>query len=161
MASNISVSAPAHALTARNYQSEQDFIQMRELLMEARAQTSDWRYAHVGELQFNFFMVVCHLNPQEFVRLWHVDGKLIGYAILGEDPSFDCQVLPEYEWTGIEAEALSWAESHVAQLRQQDAKRWGGHLVSGSRQDDPRRITFLEQNDFHYCGEFPEVNMIR
>lgn len=161
MASTHSVSVPAHALTARNYQSVQDFIQMRELLMEARLQTSDWRYAHVGELQFNFFMVVCHLNPQEFVRLWHVDGKLVGYAILGDDPAFDYQILPKYEWIGIEAEALSWAEARLAQLRHQDAKRWGGRLVSGSRQDNPGRIAFLEQNGFHYCGEFPEVNLLR
>ena len=162
MASNFDCSAPAHALTSRLYETEADFVAMRAMLMEARAQTSDWHYAHVGELQFNFFMVVCHLSPQEFIRLWHDEaGKLVGYAMLGEDPSFDCQVLPEYAWIGIEAEALAWAEMRVAELRQQDAKLWGGHLVSGARQDDARRLAFLEQNGFHYCGDFPEVNMLR
>jgi GNAT superfamily N-acetyltransferase len=162
MASNLSLSASAHALTSRLYETEADFVAMRAMLMEARAQTSDWRYAHVGELQFNFFMVVCHLSPQEFIRLWHDEaGKLAGYTVLGEDPSFDCQVLPEYEWTGIEAEALAWAERRVAELRQRDSKQWSGPLVSGARQDDAKRLAFLEQNGFRLRGDFSEVNMLR
>ena len=48
-----------------------------------------------------------------------------------------------------------------AELRKDDEKRWGGDLVSGSRQDDRKRIAFLEQHDFQYCGEFAEVNMLR
>ena len=79
--------------TSRLYKDEYDFQQMQDLLMEARSQTDDWRYAHVGDLIFWYFMVICHLNPLEFIRLWHVGDKLVGYAILGEDPSFDCQVL--------------------------------------------------------------------
>ena len=135
---------------------------MLDMVMQARSSTNDWHYAHVGELLFNYFMVVCHLNPQEHIRLWHDDqGKLVAYTILGEDPSFDCQVLPEYEWTGIEAEAFDWAESYVNKLRQQDAKQWGGDFVSGARQDDARRIQFLEQHGFRYCGRFAEVNMLR
>ena len=41
--------------------------------------------------------------------------------MLGEDPAFDCQVLPGYAWRGIEQEALSWAEARVGELRRQDA----------------------------------------
>jgi ribosomal protein S18 acetylase RimI-like enzyme len=84
----------------------------------------------------------------------------VGYAILGEDPSFDCQVLPDYAWQGIEEEALAWAETRIAELRQADPQRWGGQLVSGARQDDPKRITFLERHGFRVGGEFSEVNMI-
>ena len=42
-------------------------------------------------------------------------------------------------------------------------KRWGGPLVSGARQDDARRIAFLEQHGFRYSGdaELAEVNMLR
>jgi ribosomal protein S18 acetylase RimI-like enzyme len=69
--------------------------------------------------------------------------------------------LPEYEWTGIEAEAFAWVEMCLTQLCLHDAKLWGGELVSGSRQDDARRISFLEQRGFYYCGRFAEVNMIR
>jgi mycothiol synthase len=135
---------------------------MYHLLMETRARTDDWRYAHVGELAFNFFMVACHLNPHQHIRLWHAaQGKLVGYAMLGEDPAFDWQVLPEYEWSGIELEALTWAETLVARLKQHDAQRWGGNLVSGSRQDNAQRIAFLEQCGFQYCGDFAEVNMLR
>ncbi|MBN1147816.1 MAG: GNAT family N-acetyltransferase [Anaerolineales bacterium] len=154
--------ADTSALNSRLYETEQDLLQMQDLLMQARARTSDWRYAHVGELMWGFFMAVCHLDAQEYIRLWHDrQGKLVAYAILGEDPSFDCQVLPEYEWCGIEAEALDWAEAHIGQLRERQAERWSGNLVSGARQDDAKRIAFLERRGFRYRGEFAEVNMLR
>src|SRR5574342_162335 len=91
-----------HRITSRFYETEHDLQQMENLLMEARSLTNDWRYWHVGELVFSYFMVACHLNPREHIRLWYDDDRLVGYAILGEDPSFDCQVLSEYEWSGIE-----------------------------------------------------------
>ena len=148
-------------LTSRPYESERDLQQMQDLLMKARSHTDDWRYMHIGELTFRFFMVACHLNPQEHIRLWHEDSELVGYAVLGEDPSFDWQVLPEYEWSGIETEALGWAETCLAELRQRDAKQWSGGLVSGARQDNGRRRVFLGQHGFRYSGEFAEVNMLR
>jgi mycothiol synthase len=149
-------------LTSRLYKTDHDLQEMLSLLMEARAQTEDWRYAHVGELLFEFFMVACHLNPQEHIRLWHNDaGKLAGYAMLGEDPSFNWQILPAYEWSGIEDEAWAWVETRLIELRTRDAKLWGGPLVSGARQDNARRIAFLEQHGFRYCGDFAEVNMLR
>jgi len=162
MNSKLDHTAPARSLTARFYETEQDLQQMQDMLMEARSRTDDWRYWHVGELMFGFFMVACHLNPQEHIRLWHDEaGKLAGYAVLGEDPSFDCQVLPEHEWSGIEAEAMAWAETRLIELRQRDAKRWSGNIVSGARQDNAERIAFLEQRGFRYSGEFAEVNMLR
>ena len=148
-------------LTSRLYEDENDFQQMRDLLMEARSLTNDWHYAHVGELIFNFFMVVCHLNPREHIRLWHKKEKLVGYAILGEDPSFDWQILPDHEWSGIEVDALRWAEEQLRKLRRQNEKQWDGSLVSGSRQDDLKRVAFLEQHGFQYCGDFAEVNLLR
>jgi mycothiol synthase len=152
----------AHLWTSRLYETESDLRQMQDLLMEARSRTDDWRYAHVGELMWGFFMVLCHLNPQEQIRLWHDrQGRLVAYAILGEDPSFDCQVLPAYEWCGIEAEALAWAEARIRELRARGAERLSGQLVSGARQDDANRIAFLEQHGFRYSGKFAEVNMLR
>jgi hypothetical protein len=83
---------PSISITSRLYRSIDDLARMQALLMAARAQTDDWRYAHVGDLQFWFFMVACHLNPQEHIRLWFDGDTRVGYAILGEDPSFDYQV---------------------------------------------------------------------
>ena len=135
---------------------------MLELLMQARSRTNDWHYAHVGELLWNFFMVLIHLDPHQHIRLWHsAGGSLVAYAMLGEDPSFDWQVLPEYEWTGIEAEAYEWAETLVSHLRRQDSQRWGAEMGSGARQDNEKRIQFLEAHGFHYSGRFAEVNMLR
>jgi ribosomal protein S18 acetylase RimI-like enzyme len=162
MSSNFHQTAPLRSWSSRPYESEHDLRQMQYLLMEGRARTDDWRYFHIGELNWVFFMVDCHLNPQQHIRLWHDgDGKLVGYAILGEDPSFDCQVLPEYEWSGIETEAWAWAEKRISELRQVEAERWSGNFVSGARQDDARRIAFLEQHGFRYCGDFAELNMLR
>jgi len=159
---NIHHTASGRSLISRFYETESDLQQMQGLLMEARSRTDDWRYRHVGELTFGVFMVACHLNPQEHIRLWHDDeGKLVGYAVLGEDPSFDWQVLPEVEWSGIETEAMAWAETFLTELRKRDAKQWGGSLVSGARQDNGRRRVFLGQHGFRYSGEFAEVNMLR
>ncbi len=133
---------------------------MLDMLIEARSRTNDWRYPHVGELLFNFLMVASHLDPKEHIRLWHNGDKLVGYAMLAEDPKFDFQALPEYKWRGIETEALSWAEALVAELRKQDPQRWGGPIVSGARQDHLERIAFLEQHGFRQGGEFSEVNML-
>lgn len=135
---------------------------MQAMLMEARAGTGDWRYPHLGELAWQFFMVVSHLDPAAHIRLWHdpADG-LVAYAILGEDPSFECWVRPEHSWTGIEAEALAWAAERLAGLRRRDPRRWGGPLVSGSRCDDARRLAFLEEHGFRLRGEFSEVNLLR
>ena len=161
MNSNLYHTAPVRSLTSRFYENEHDLQQMQGLLMEARSRTDDWHYWHVGELTFGFFMVACHLNLQEHIRLWHDDeGKLVGYAVLGEDPSFDCQVLPEYAWSGIETEAMVWAETRLTELRKRDAQRWRGHIVSGTRQDNAKRIAFLEQHGFRR-GEYAEVNMLR
>jgi ribosomal protein S18 acetylase RimI-like enzyme len=128
--------------------------------MEGRAQTDDWRYPHVGDLGWWFFMVVCHLDPREYIRLWHAGDKLVGYSILGEDPSFDVQVLPGYAWSGIEEGALTWAENKIRNLRKSGAQLWGGPIVSGTRQDDRKRIEFLEQHGFKMGGQFSEVNML-
>jgi mycothiol synthase len=155
------IAAFMKVLASRQYKDEYDLQQMYDLLVAGRLRTNDWHYPHVGELAFNYFMVACHLNPQEHIRLWHDHGKLVGYAILGEDPSFDCQVSPAFEWSGIEAEALMWVEERINELRKQDEKRWGGNLVSGSRQDDTKRIAFLEEHGFQYCGDFAEVYMLR
>lgn len=129
--------------------------------MEARSQTDDWHYAHVGELLFNFFMIACHLDPQRHIRLWYDGDQLIGYAMLGEDPSLDWHILPAYEWRGIEDEAMAWGESLVSEMCREDFKTWGGAIVSGARQDNTKRIAFLEQHGFHPGGEFSEVNMLR
>jgi ribosomal protein S18 acetylase RimI-like enzyme len=149
-------------LTSRNYAGLSDICLILNMLMLARSRTNDWHYNHVGEFLFNYFMITCHLDPCTHIRLWQDDtGRLVACAILGEDPSFDCQVLLEYEWTGIEEEAFTWANNYLERLRLQDTCRWSGELTSGSRQDDPLRISFLEKHGFHYSGRFAEVNMLR
>lgn len=153
---------PIFSLSSRLYTSENDLHAILDMLILARSLTNDWHYPHVGELLWNYFMVLCHLDPQQHIRLWHdADGQLIAYAMLGEDPSFDCQVLPEYEWSGIEAEAFEWAETLLNELRCREAERWDGEFVSGARQDDSMRIQFLEERGFRYSGRFAEVNMLR
>jgi ribosomal protein S18 acetylase RimI-like enzyme len=151
----------SRGISSRLYTGEADLLSMLDLLMQGRSRTNDWHYAHVGELLWNFFMVLCHLDVFRHIRLWHAGDKLVGYAILGEDPSFDIQVLPGYEWSNIENEAFDWAEALLAFLRQQDLQKWGAHLTCGARQDDSRRIQFLEQHGFQYAGRFAEVNMLR
>ena len=120
-------------LTSRFHQTERDLLQMQGLLMAARSSTDDWHYIHIGDFTFHFFMVSSHLNPHEHICLWHdAEDKLVGYAMLGEGPSFDWQAAPEYEWCGIETEALAWAETFLGKLRNRDPKQWSGNLGSGA-----------------------------
>ena len=108
-----------------------------------------------------FFLVTCQLDPREHVRLWHdAEGKLVGYAMLGVDPPYDWQVLPEQAWAGIEDAALEWAEARLSEVRQRDPSRWPDSLTAGARQDDARRIAFLEGHGFRR-GEYAEVNLLR
>ncbi len=147
--------------SSRPYIDEDDLRQMQALLMQARVQTDDWRYPHLGDLNFWFFMLAIHLDPHKHIRLWHDAGQLIGYAILNEDPNFDCQFLPQYAWQGLEDQALDWAEGLVRELRQENPATWGGPCVCGARQDDADRIAFLERRGFQPGGQFSEVNMLR
>jgi len=147
-------------ITARGYETEQDLQQMLGLLMDGRSRTDDWHYVHVGDLVFWFWMVACHLNPKEHIRLWYVGERLVGYAMLGEDPYFDWQVLPEYEWCGIEEQALAWAESRLIDLCREAAQLWGGPMITGARQDNPSRSAFLARHGFRQEGDFSEVNML-
>ena len=145
--------------TSRQYSGVHDLPQMQGLLMDARSRADEWRYWHIGDLMWAFFLVTCHLEPQEHIRLWHDEhGMLAGFALLGEDPSFECQVLPAYAWSGIELEALAWAESRRAELAAGDARGWGGTLMSAARQDDAPRIAFLEQHGFRR-GDHVEVTL--
>lgn len=145
-------------LTTRLYAGEGDLVAMQRLLMEARSRTGDWRYWHVGELMWSFFLVTCHLDAYKHVRLWFDGDRLAGYAILGEDPTFDWQVLPEHEWCGIEEEALAWAEAQPPRSHAEDSQGWGDGLVANARQDDAKRIAFLEQHGFG-PGDWAEINL--
>jgi ribosomal protein S18 acetylase RimI-like enzyme len=133
---------------------------MYALLMEARSRTNDWRYWHVGELAFGFFMIDCHLDPRKHVRLWHAGDRLVGYALLGDDAYFDWQVLPSHEGKAIEDEALAWAQGLLAELRAGDAERWKGPMMVGTRIDNAGRIAFLDGHGFKRA-EYVEVNMLR
>jgi ribosomal protein S18 acetylase RimI-like enzyme len=134
---------------------------MQGLLMAARSRSGDWRYPHVGDLMWTFFILACHLDPREHIRLWcERDGRLAGYALLDDGPSFDCQVLPDCQGSAIEAEALAWAETRLLELRRRDPGRWAGGLVSGARQDDESRQGFLEAHGFRPAGHC-EVNLMR
>ncbi len=160
MDSNQHQGSSVRLVGSRLYEADADLKQMYDLLMEARSRTGDWRCWHVGELAFGFFVIDCHLDPRKHVQLWHDGDKLVGYAMLGDDAYFDWQVLPDYEWKGIESEALAWAEGLLAELRASDAERWKGPMMVGTRQDNAERIAFLEQHGFRR-GEYVEVNMLR
>jgi GNAT superfamily N-acetyltransferase len=147
-------------LRSRLYRDEFDLRRMQALLCQARRQTGDWSYPHLGDLGWWFFMVLCHQDPCQDIRLWFSGEQLAAYAILGEDPTFDVQVLPAFAGTGIEAQALAWAETRLHALRGQDPARWGGPLLSGARQDDSARIAFLEQHGFR-PAPYVEVNCLR
>lgn len=143
------------------YQDQADLDRILDLLSQSRSLTDDWRYAHIGEFLLSFFFIARHLDPTHHIRLWFDRGRLIAYSILGEDPFIDFQVHPDYAWQGIEAQALAWASRRIEDLRRHAPEQWKGQWVSGARQDDYRRRSFLEAHGFEPGGAFSEVNMMR
>jgi GNAT superfamily N-acetyltransferase len=150
------------ALFSRPYRDLDDLRAMYALLMDGRNAApggiGDWRYWHVGELAFAFFVLSCHLDPRHQVRLWHdAAGRLAGYTYVAEDPVFDFQVAPGYEGRGIEEQAVAWAEERLAALRSlPGGDRWGP-LSTSARFDDGRRGDALRAAHCHAgtAGLFP------
>ena len=68
MDSKLHHAGPVRSVTSRPYETEAGLQQIYALLMQARSHTDDWRYWHVGELAFGFFMIDCHLDPTRHVR---------------------------------------------------------------------------------------------
>ncbi len=161
MISNDNHATFVRPLTSRLYETERDLAHMLDLLMEGRSRADDWHYCHIGDLVWRFFMISCRGDPREDIRLWYDADKLIGYAVLGgDDVSVDWQVLPEYEWRGIEIETMAWAETRLAELAVHDPQEWGGDVAARSPADNLKRIAFLEEREF-VRGRYSEVNLIR
>jgi GNAT superfamily N-acetyltransferase len=135
---------------------------MQAMLASARSKTTDWRYPHVGDLTWSFFLVLVHLDPHRHVRLWRgAGGEVAAYAMLGEDPTFDVQVHPDHLGEGLEDEALAWCQALQADLGGREPDRCGGPLTAVARRDDRRRIAFLEDHGFLRRDESAEVNLMR
>jgi mycothiol synthase len=146
---------------SRSYDSEDDLRLIRGLLMEARARAGIWRYPLIAETMWPVFMALRHLDPRRHIRLWFAGEQLAGYAFLGEDPSFEWEILTDYRDSGIETEATEWMDARLGECRAADPGKWSGPIVAGARQDDPQRIAFLEEKGFRRGGEFSEFNLIR
>lgn len=148
-------------IRSRYYHGIEDLVDMQNLIMEARLQTQDWRFEHVGELVWNFFMTACHLNPHQFVRLWHIrQGKLVAYAILGDDFSLDFQVHPAFTGLEIEEDILRWAIDKVSDLGLHGLHHPHSVIFTAVYQDDLAKVAFLLRQGF-LTGEYIEVNLTR
>jgi hypothetical protein len=147
MDSNLHDAGPVRSVTSRPYEAEADLQQIHALLMEGRSQTNDWRYWHVGELAFGFFMIDCHRDPRKHVRLWHDGDRLVGYALLGDDAYSDWRV----RWTN--REGVSSAERGPALKIAQ----WG---CAGRRSSDRGLRCAVEDgasSSGSGCRELPRV----
>jgi ribosomal protein S18 acetylase RimI-like enzyme len=97
------------------------------------------------------------------IRLWEdAAGALVGFAIFGDDFSFDLQVRPDARWRGIEEEMFAWAEtrwresmddSTIPSERKRD-------LFTNALMDDAPRIAFLERRGFTR-GDKPYLRFAR
>lgn len=134
--------------TSRFYRDEHDLDKMRALLLARRPGAEDWRTWHVGAgLVWMFFMLSARVDPREHIRLWFDGaGKLIGTAWLGDDASVDWQILPAYEWQGIEEEGFQWAQARLSELRRREPEKWKEPLNSLAVHDDAPRVAFLQKH---------------
>lgn len=148
---------------SRNFENENDLQIIRTMLVNAHQVAGhNAGYWHVGDLTWRYYMLWYRADPRKNYRLWYDGDTLAGFAVFGDDFSFDWQIHPRYVWCGIEEEMLMWTE-----MRWRDAmndpsipserKR---PLFSGSLETNARRIAFLEQHGFA-CGAHPMINFVR
>ncbi|MCI0476132.1 MAG: hypothetical protein L0Y55_07785, partial [Anaerolineales bacterium] len=133
---------------SRNYANENDFKKMRAFLIDARRATGHYAgYWHIGGgLTWCTFLMSFRVDLCVNIRLWEDDaGALVGFAIFGDDFSFDLQVRPDARWQGIEEEMFAWAETRWRESMDdptilRERKR---DLFTGALADDAPRIAFL------------------
>lgn len=148
---------------SRQFESENDLQLIRAMLVAARKiARHNAGYWHVGDLTWRYYMLWYRADPCKNYRLWYDADRLVGFAVFGEDFSFDWQIHPQYTWRGIEEEMLTWAETRWGEAMRdetipQDRKR---NLFSGSFTNDARRIAFLEQCQFTR-GTHPMIHYSR
>ncbi|MBI5031123.1 MAG: GNAT family N-acetyltransferase [Chloroflexi bacterium] len=150
---------------SRNFENENDLKLIRAMLVDARRIAGHRAgYWHVGDLAWRYYMLWYRADPCQSYRLWYdaeVD-RLIGYAVFGDDFSFDWQIHPHYAWRGIEEEMLAWTETrwHQAMNDASIPQERKCNLFSGSLENDSQRIAFLERNGFTR-GEHPMIHFQR
>jgi mycothiol synthase len=145
------------------FQNENDLLPMRAMLIEARRIAGhNAGYWHVGDLTWRYHLLSYRADPRQNYQLWYDDDRLIGFAVFGEDFSFDWQIHPQYTWRRIEEEMLAWAETCWGEAMRvetipQERKR---ALSSGSFANDAHRIAFLERCGFTR-GTHPMIHYAR
>lgn len=150
-------------MCSRNFENEYDLQAIRAMLVEARRIAGhNAGYWHIGNLTWRYYMLWYRTDPCASYRLWYDADRLIGFAVFGDDFSFDWQIHPHYTWRGIEEEMLSWAETRWRQAMNDasipsNRKR---DLISGAFENDTRRIAFLEQHGFTR-GQHPMIHYAR
>lgn len=98
--------------SSRPFENETDLQRMCALLVDARRIAGhDAGYWHVGDLAWRYFLLTFRADPCRSIRLWQdASGKLVGYAVFGDDFSIDWQILLDACWHGIEDEMMVWAK---------------------------------------------------
>ncbi len=148
---------------SRNFENESDLRIIRAMLVDARKIAGHHAgYWHVGDLTWRYYMLWYRADPRQNYHLWYDGDALVGFAVFGDDLSFDWQIHPRYVWRGIEEEMLAWAETRWHETMNdasisQERKR---ALFSGALETDTRRIAFLERHGFSR-GEHPTINFAR
>ncbi|HSH79330.1 MAG TPA: GNAT family N-acetyltransferase [Herpetosiphonaceae bacterium] len=140
-------------IISRPFGGDADFELLQAFLMTATAAGSAYRYLHVGDVLWGFYRTLV-FDPCQHVRLWErVDGDLLGFAWFDPPNVVTLQVHPHFRGTSdIEEQMLAWAETHrITYMGAQVPP-----LTIGAFEDDPQRITLLEQHGFARADEHLE-----
>jgi ribosomal protein S18 acetylase RimI-like enzyme len=149
----------------RQFQGDDDFQKMRAFLIDARRATGHYAgYWHIGGgLTWCTFLMSFRVDLRANIRLWEDDaGALLGFAIFGDDFSFDLQVRPDLRWHGIEEEMFAWAETRWRESMDDPTipQEYKGDLFANALVNDAARIAFLEQRGFTR-GDKPYLRFAR
>ncbi len=99
----------------RPYQSAQDLVSMRALLMVGRKAACGSYYVHTGDLNWWLFYSENTGAMLKNIYLWEQDDRLLGWTLLSPEwRAFDVFFLPELRGTQQALEMYRWAQERLA-----------------------------------------------
>lgn len=146
----------------RPYRDRDDFLKMRDVLIEARACANDSRAVHLGDLNWWLYYILPSrgFKPENIVWLWEEGGQVNGFVLVTPDEAlFDLFVHPSIHGTAEHAVMLAWSIECAGRLsREYGESPVGTEWVCD---DDAATIRLLEAHGFFRSASSGEDYMVR
>lgn len=101
----------------RRYLDDQDFVLMKNLLVEGRQAGSDSYYIHVGDLSWWLFYTTPEDDLRKYIYLWENASGLLGWCLLSPRwRTFDAFVRPELRASSLMRDTVIWSIERINEI---------------------------------------------